>query len=83
MLSNIDETFLLNLKNEFNSNSSSTFVSSELLTSYSPIETLTSELDCLPNLSQDLSIQSSIPTHFDMTNPNDWVLAYSLIKNSV
>ncbi|CAF0751552.1 unnamed protein product [Rotaria sp. Silwood1] len=79
MLSNIDETFLLNLKNEFNSNSSSTFVSSELLPSYSPTETLTSEIDCLPNLSQDLSI----PTHFDMTNPNDWVLAYSLIKNSV
>jgi transcription elongation factor Elf1 len=27
--------------------------------------------------------QSSIQTHFDMTNPDDWLLAYSLIKNSV
>jgi transcription elongation factor Elf1 len=24
-----------------------------------------------------------MPTHFDMTNPDDWDLAYSLIKNSV
>ena len=45
MLSNIDEAFLLSLKNEFGSNSS------ELLPSYSPIETLTSELDCLPAIS--------------------------------
>lgn len=52
MLSQIDEAFLLSLKNEFNSNSSSTLVSSELLPSYSPIETLTSELDCLPTISQ-------------------------------
>jgi len=34
-----------------------------------------SEIDCL--------FQTSIQTHFDMTNPNDWILAYSLIKNSV
>jgi hypothetical protein len=52
MLSQIDEVFLLSLKNEFTSNSSSTLGSSELLRSYSPIETLTSELDCLPNISQ-------------------------------
>lgn len=26
---------------------------------------------------------ASIQTHFDMTNPNDWVLAYSFIKQSV
>jgi hypothetical protein len=52
MLSHIDEVFLLSLKNEFNSNSSSTLVSSELLSNYSPIETLTSELDCLPTISQ-------------------------------
>ena len=52
MLSHIDEVFLLGLKNEFTSNSSSTLVSSELLPNYSPIETLTSELDCLPNISQ-------------------------------
>ncbi|CAF0943285.1 unnamed protein product [Adineta steineri] len=83
MLSNIDEAFLLSLKNEFGSNSSSTFVSSELLSSYSPIETLTSELDCFPNISQDLPLQSSIPTHFDMTNQDDLALACSLIKNSV
>jgi hypothetical protein len=31
----------------------------------------------------DLSHQSNMPTHFDMTNPNDWVLAYSLVKTSV
>jgi transcription elongation factor Elf1 len=33
------------------------------------------ELDCL--------FQSSIQTHFDMTNSNDLLLAYSLIKNCV
>jgi hypothetical protein len=52
MLSNIDEAFLLSLKNEFSANSSSTLISSELLPSYSPIETLTTELDCLPTMSQ-------------------------------
>jgi hypothetical protein len=52
MLSNIDEVFLLSFKNEFASNSSSTIGSSELLSNYSPIETLTSELDCLPTISQ-------------------------------
>lgn len=102
MLSPIDEVFLLSLKNEFNSNTSSTNTSSKLLPSYSPIEPLTSELDCLSQISQgrisaikstrisflitlDLSLQpsSSIPTHFDLTNPEDLVLAYSLIKNSV
>jgi hypothetical protein len=99
MLSHIDEDFLLSLKNEFTPNSSSTIASSDLLPSYSPIETLTSELDCLPTISHgkifflcliifvflllDLSFQSTIPTHFDMKNPDDWVLAYSLIKNSV
>lgn len=31
----------------------------------------------------DISLQSSIPTHFDLKNSNDWALAYSLIKNSV
>jgi hypothetical protein len=46
MSSNIDEAFFLSLKNEFGLNSSS-----ELLSSYSPIETLTSELDCLPAIS--------------------------------
>lgn len=52
MLSNIDDTFLLGLKTEMNSNSSSTFNSSELLPSYSPIETMSSELTCLTNLPQ-------------------------------
>ncbi len=52
MLSPIDEVFLLSLKNEFNSNSPSTLGSSEILPSYSPIETLTSELDCLPAMTQ-------------------------------
>lgn len=52
MLSNIDDTFLSSLKNEFNSNSSSTYGSSEVLSGYSPIETLTADFDCLPNLSQ-------------------------------
>lgn len=52
MLSPIDEVFLLSLKNEFNPDSSSTLTSSELLPSYSPIETLTTELDCLPTISQ-------------------------------
>ena len=51
MLSPIDEAFLLSLKNEFSSNSSSTIVSSEILPGYSPIENLTSELDCLPTIS--------------------------------
>ncbi|CAF3762989.1 unnamed protein product [Rotaria socialis] len=84
MMSNMNETFLINLKNEFNSNSSSAFVSSELLLhSYTPIETLSSELDCLPNLSQDICVQSSIPTHFNLKNSNDWVLAHSLIKQAV
>jgi len=27
--------------------------------------------------------QSSIQTHFALTNSNDWILAYSLIKNCV
>ncbi len=31
----------------------------------------------------DSLFQSSIQTHFDMTNPDDWILAYSLIKTSV
>lgn len=31
----------------------------------------------------DLSLQSSIPTHFDLTNPDDYFLAYSMIKTSV
>jgi uncharacterized Zn-finger protein len=100
MLSNIDEAFLLSLKNEFGSNSSSTLVASELLSTYSSIETLSPELDGLSSIStgndidrslpsivcrsySDISLQSSIPTHFDMTNPNDWVLAYSIIKQSV
>jgi hypothetical protein len=52
MLSHIDEVFLLNLKNEFTPNSSLTLASSELLTSYSPIESLSTELDCLPTISQ-------------------------------
>lgn len=85
MLSQLDEVFLLSLKNDFNSNSSSTINSSELIPNYSPIETLTSELDCLPQIAQDLSLQvsSSIPTHFDLTNPDDRILAYSLLKTSV
>jgi hypothetical protein len=52
MLSNIDEAFLLSLKNEFVSNSLPTLISPELLSNYSPINTLTSELDCLPTISQ-------------------------------
>jgi hypothetical protein len=56
MSSNIDEAFFLSLKNEFGLNSSSTFASSELLSSYSPIETLTSELDCLPTISQGTNL---------------------------
>ena len=31
----------------------------------------------------DSLFQSSVQTHFDLTNPNDWLLAYSLIKTSV
>ncbi len=31
----------------------------------------------------DSLFQSSIQTHFDLTNPDDWLLAYSLIKTSV
>lgn len=87
MLSNIDEVFVMNFKNDFASSSSSTIVASELLTSYSTIDSLSPELDALSNLSSSLepdvsSVQSSIPTHFDMSNPNEWVLAYSLIKQS-
>jgi transcription elongation factor Elf1 len=42
-------------------------------------ETFLHELD-----SSDLDslLQSSIQTHFNMKNPNDWILAYSLIKTS-
>ena len=101
MLTNIDDEFLLSLKNDFDSNPSSALASSELLSTYSPMKTLASELETLPRISQgnyctcclslthsifllpDISLQSSMPTHFDLTNPNDWVLAYSLIKNSV
>ena len=35
------------------------------------------------SLKLDLSFQSSMPTHFDLTNPDDLVVAYSLIKDSV
>lgn len=52
MLSHIDDVFLLGLKNEYPSNSSSTLASTDLLANYSPMETLTSELDCLPTISQ-------------------------------
>ena len=52
MLSHIDDVFLLSLKNEYPSNSSSTLPSTDLLANYSPMETLTSELDCLPTISQ-------------------------------
>ncbi|CAF1501693.1 unnamed protein product [Rotaria magnacalcarata] len=45
----------------------------------SSIESHSSELNSL----SQYSIQSSIPTHFDMNNPDDWFLAYSSIKNSV
>jgi transcription elongation factor Elf1 len=31
----------------------------------------------------DSLFQSSVQTHFDMTNSDDWLLAYSLIKTSV
>lgn len=34
-------------------------------------------------ISQYTYQSSSVPTHFDMTNMDDWILAHSLIKNSV
>ncbi|CAF4825954.1 unnamed protein product, partial [Rotaria sp. Silwood1] len=44
---------------------------------------LESNSSILNNLSQ-YSFQSSIiPTHFNMNDSDDWILAYSIIKNSV
>ena len=45
----------------------------------SSIKTHLSEFNCL---SQNSS-QSSVPTHFNMTSPDDCTLAYSILKNFV
>ena len=59
MLSNIDEAFLLSLKSDFGSHSSSNLVSTELLPSYSPIETLSPELEGLSNISSGKGARES------------------------
>ena len=52
MLTNIDDEFLLSLKNDFDSNPSSALASSELLSTYSPMKALASELETAPRISQ-------------------------------
>lgn len=85
MFTNLDETFLFNFKNDFPVSSSSE------LSNYSSIETLSPSLDGLASFSSDRTTfpsdisahPSSIRTHFDLTNPNDWLVAFSLLKESV
>ena len=54
MLSNIDEAFDMSFKHAFISTASSNLVTSEILSNYSTIETLSPDLDGLSNLSSGM-----------------------------